>query len=138
MYRRYNIIFFIAALFLTMLTNCGTNNNKASKYEQEAAQKAQYYYEQLLKGHYTYCIKGEFRLQHLPVSYQKQLKINLEKFSKARFKDQAKIDSITISNTSALTKDSIVNVYLVLHRANKTKDQIIARMIKYKNRWLML
>lgn len=138
MYRRYNIIFFIAALFLTMLTNCGTNNNKASKYEQEAAQKAQYYYEQLLKGHYTYCIKGEFRSQHLPVSYQKQLRINLEKFSKARFKDQAKIDSITISNTSALTKDSIVNVYLVLHRANKTKDQIIARMIKYKNRWLML
>ncbi|KXB78753.1 hypothetical protein HMPREF1860_00883 [Prevotella amnii] len=138
MYRHHKTAFFIAALLLTMLTNCGTNNNKASKYEQEAAKKAQYYYEQLLKGHYTYCIKGEFRSQHLPVSYQKQLKLNLEKFSKARFKDQAKIDSITISNTSALTKDSIVNVYLVLHRANKTKDQIIARMIKYKNRWLML
>lgn len=39
MYRHHKTAFFIAALLLTMLTNCGTNNNKASKYEQEAAQK---------------------------------------------------------------------------------------------------
>lgn len=137
MLRQHKGAFAVMLLLLLVLMACTTGEDKAFKEEQEAAQAAKAYYEQLAKGAYVAFIKGEVRSQHLPKSYQEQLVINLQKFADARAKDQARVDSITIAKASFLAKDSTARAYLVLHRADSTKEQIVVPLEKHKGKWLM-
>lgn len=129
---------YLAAIaFTALFMACGSKKGEEAKDGFFAAKAAKAYYEQLVKGKFDAFINGEVRSQRLPQTYKDQLAINLQKFTEARTKDHAKVDSITIVNATFSVKDSTARAYLMLHYADTTQEQIVVPMEKHHGKWLM-
>lgn len=119
-----------------MLVSC---NGKDAELDQGtlAANAAKLYYQDLISGKTEHFLEGVNMSDRIPEDYKKQMLSNYKQFVAKQKKAHKGVDSITISNTQLSEKDSTASVFLVLHFADSTSEQIIVPMLKKKGIWYM-
>lgn len=129
-------IFYIF-LAITALVSC--NGREAEKLDQGtlAVNTAKLYYQDLISGKTERFLEGVNMPDHIPEGYRKQMLTNYKQFMERQKKEHRGIDSIAISNAQFSEKDSTASVFLILHFADSTSEQIVVPMLKRKGIWYM-
>lgn len=129
-------IFYIF-LAITALVSC--NGSEAEKLDQGtlAANAAKLYYQNLTAGKTERFLEGVSMPDRIPEGYRKQMLTNYKQFMERQKKEHRGIASIAISNAQFSGKDSTASVFLILHFADSTSEQIVVPMLKRKGIWFM-
>lgn len=126
-------------IFLAMAVLISCNGNDSEKMDQGAlaANAAKLYYQDLIAGKTERFLEGVNMPDRIPEGYRKQMLTNYKQFMERQKKEHRGIDSIAISNAQFSEKDSTASVFLILHFADSTSEQIAVPMLKRKGIWYM-
>ncbi len=116
------------------LVACGPSADDAAEV---AGRTAKLYYEGLLEGKYDEFVAGMDRHLDGAENYDTQLKANARMFVSRMEKAHQGIASLEVSRVSYCDSAHVANVFMQIHFADSTKEQIVVPMVERDNVWLM-
>ncbi|MDD6518253.1 MAG: hypothetical protein PUF63_10105, partial [Prevotella sp.] len=102
-----------------------------------AAQTAQNYYTQLLKGDYQAFVAGRYQPHALPPGYQEQLVANAKMYVVQQQEAHKGIVRVKALDARADTSRQVANVFLNLTFGDRTTEEIVVPMVEKKGVWYM-
>lgn len=115
-----------------ILSSCNQNKEYV---ELTAAEAAESYYRLLPAGNYAMFVDGMAGADAMPHEYRRQLTELVRQQMETRWQKHGTWQSITATHVEE--SDSLANVTLELHFADKTTDQIILPMVYIDGEWRM-
>ena len=104
---------------------------------QLAAQAAQNYYTQLLRGDYVAFVAGRYQPHAIPDSYREQLVANAKMFAGQQKDEHGGIVRARAVDAQADTARHVANVFINLTYGARTTEQIVVPMVEKKGVWYM-
>lgn len=104
---------------------------------QLAAQAAQNYYTQLLRGDYEAFVAGRYQPHAIPDSYREQLVANAKMFIGQQKDDHQGIVKAQAVDAQADTTHHVANVFINLSYGDRTMEEIVVPMVEKKGVWYM-
>ena len=104
---------------------------------QLAAQAAQNYYTQLLRGDYEAFVAGRYQPHAIPDSYREQLVANAKMFVGQQKDEHRGIVKARAVDAQADTTHHVANVFINLSYGDRTTEEIVVPMVEKKGVWYM-
>lgn len=125
------LLFSVALLFA-----CSGKDNGPTA-AQLAAQAAQNYYTQLLRGDYEAFVAGRYQPHAIPDGYKEQLVANAKMFIGQQKDDHQGIVKAQAVDAQADTTRHVANVFINLSYGDRTTEEIVVPMVEKKGVWYM-
>lgn len=98
---------------------------------------AKQYYDTLIAGNYDAFVQAVYQPAGFPQRYREQLIENAKMFIAQQQAEHRGLDSVQILTHRADTAHRTANVFLLLHYADSTSEQVVVPMIEHNGTWLM-
>lgn len=127
-------IFIVIIIFLSVgILSCQKKNS-----DEEAANAAKQYYEQLLSGDYDSFISGMNLSDNVPDGYREQLLTNTKMFVAQQEQEHHGIKDIRVVRAELDSSGITAQVFLMFAYGDSTSEEILVPMIIQGNgKWLM-
>jgi hypothetical protein len=129
------------SVFLLVLMLLGACARSLSP-EEQAAQAAKYYYDQLLAGHDDVFLRGHAGKDSISGEYREQLLIAYRQFVAQQQASHGGISSVQIGRSAMMdagfdSTQQYVQVFLNLNYADSTQEEIVVAMVERAGEWKM-
>jgi hypothetical protein len=128
------ILFFLLAVALLFACSGKYSGPTAA---QLAAQAAQNYYTQLLRGDYEAFVAGRYQPHAIPDNYREQLVANAKMFIGQQKDDHQGVVKAQAVDAQADTTHHVANVFINLIYGDKTTEEVVVPMVERKGVWYM-
>ena len=128
---------FLFLLFAAALLFACSGKDDGPTAAKIAAQTAQNYYTQLLKGDYQAFVAGRYQPHALPPGYQEQLVANAKMYVVQQQEAHKGIVRVKALDARADTSRQVANVFLNLTFGDRTTEEIVVPMVEKKGAWYM-
>ncbi len=127
---------YLLVLVCVFFISCSGKEKTQSEGEL-AAVAAKGYYDELLKGEYETFVDSRYQTDSIPSLYREQLIANMKMYISQQNDEHSGIKNVNIVNANADTIHHTANVFLTLEYGDKTTEQVVVPMVRYKGKWLM-
>ena len=127
---------FFLATIVTIVSICLTGCSKPSA-EQQAMNTVLQSYEALLAGDYATFLNGRAYMDSIPESFREQLLVGCKQFIRQQQEAHEGIVGFEASRCQMDTLQNLMQVFLLVHFADSTTEEITVPMVEYQGEWKM-
>lgn len=121
-------------ILAVLLASCSSPDKTPEACAMEMAQQS---YTALAQGDYAQFLSARAGMDSIPDSYREQLLTSYKQFVRQQQHAHGGIASVEALRAQADSTLHIMQVYLSLHFADSTREEIVVPMVEYNGMWKM-
>ena len=105
--------------------------------EQQAMETALESYEALIAGNYEAFLLGRAHMDSIPDSFREQLLVSYKQFLRQQQAAHQGISAIEATRSQTDSLSQTIQVFLMVHYADSTMEEIVVPMVECNGEWKM-
>ena len=125
----------VSLLALLLCAGCSEKLSPEEQAMNAAKEAAQACYADLLAGRYEQFLQGRAGMDSIPEGYREQLVASYKQFLSQQRDAHGGITSFQVNNARIDSTQQLIQVFLILHFADSTQEEIVVPMVEQNGQW---